>query len=351
MGFSLNQLLENKLQESFLFTPFLGINVSIIDERLGSWNSAYGLSDPKTRHSFALNSSCYIYSITKTFAAVTLLKLLEQNKLDLDASVQEYFHEFDIDKRITSRHLLNHTSGIVNYTELENYVPDVRNNPGSPWPEIEIVKLIESHDLDFAPGTSWHYSNTAYFVIKKLIELLSGLSFAQAIELYITKPLNLAATFVVQDISKDCLTPGFSRELHPNRSMERVDHKYHPGWCYTGLIISTSEDTVKFYHSLFSGEVLTQAQLAMLTEPVSIGSKEAGFGDPNYGLGIMIDKASEFGGLMYAHGGQGPGYNPWVMHLPDFFGRAVSIAVFANTAYGIVPRFLLKDIVVELQKY
>lgn len=347
------QKLQRQLEESFLFTPFLGVNVTIYDDRLGSWDTAFGYDNPQTKQALSPKACFYTYSITKTFVAVIILKLVEAGKFSLDDPLQQLLPELSIAEAITLRQVLNHTAGLPSYTSLDDYAPSVAANPGQPWPEERILTLLQTDTLDFEPGSGWRYSNTGYFALKKIIE--RELPFNDALERYITTPLGLKNTFVAKSVPvandaatfHTALTPGYSREFHDQGRMENVVYKYHPGWCYTGLIVSTTPETVRFYHALFGGELLPQTLLAELSNPVSIGYKDPRFGNPCYGLGVMIDTKSKHG-LMFSHGGQGPGFRPWVYHLPNYMGRAVTMAIFANVSSNSIPLPLADDLLSHL---
>ncbi|MEN8447646.1 MAG: serine hydrolase domain-containing protein [Cyanobacteria bacterium J06555_13] len=352
------QKLQQQLETSFLFTPFLGVNVTVQDEHLGVWHSACGYTDPQTKSALSPNALFYTYSITKTFVSTIILKLVESGVLSLDGALQKYLPTLNIASTITLRQVLNHTSGLPSYTALPEYSPSVAASPGEPWPETRVLDLLQTDALDFEPGTQWRYSNTGYFALKKVIE--RELPFAEALERYITVPLGLKNTFVADRIpvaakgengNKDntlSLTPGYGRELHPQNRMENIIYKYHPGWCYTGLIASTTEQTVLFYQALFGGDLLPPALMEQLQEPVSTGYKDPRFGEPCYGLGVMIDRDSKYGTTLF-HGGQGPGFRPWVIHVPDFEGRAVTIAIFANVSSDSIPLLLADDLLGQLR--
>ncbi|MEO1393807.1 MAG: serine hydrolase domain-containing protein [Cyanobacteria bacterium J06634_5] len=347
--------LQDQLNASFLFTPFLGVNVTIHDSTLGIWHAACGYSEPTAKTAIAPNATFYTYSITKTFVAVIILKLVEAGKLSLTDRLHHLLPALKIEKAITLRQVLNHTSGLPSYTALADYSPSVSASPGKPWPESRILQLLQTDTLDFEPGNGWRYSNTGYFALKKVIEKFSERSFPEALKHYITKPLGLKNTLAMESVPKEhtplnanlSITPGYSRELHAKNRMEDIVDKYHPGWCYTGLIASTTQETARFYHALFCEELLSQAMLNHLRKPVSIGFKDPHFGNPCYGLGVMIDTQSKYG-LMYSHGGQGPGFRPWVVHLPSFEGRALTLAIFANTSSSAIPLSLAGDLLSQL---
>jgi D-alanyl-D-alanine carboxypeptidase len=126
--------------------------------------------------------------------------------------------------------------------------------------------------------------------------------------------------------------------------MENVIPRYHPGWCLTGLVVSTTQETAKVYRSLFSGALLRERSLIEMRTCVPTGNDGGAFFKKSaYGLGLMVDPEWGFGGL-FGHGGDGPGYNTWAMHLPDFHGRSVTLAVFCNTRLAPHPFYLVKDL-------
>ena len=336
------------MDESFLFTPMLGISVALCDVKLGSWSGYCGYKNPKTKEHLGANEIFYIYSITKTFTAVAILKLVERGKLRLTDPVCRFIPDLGLSPVIAVKHLLNHTSGLPNYTELEDYLPSIVATPSQPWEEERILKLIQNGKRDFEPGGGWHYSNTGYFLLKKIIETLSTSSFASAMEEFIIRPLGLKNTFVVEGIPSPRLTPGYSRELSPDRRMENITNKYHPGWCYTGLLASSASDVVKFYQDLFLAKLLPAFLVAQLCEAVATGKKDPRFVNSCYGLGVMIDTGSPYGTLI-GHAGEGPGYNPWVMHLTNFHGRALSIAIFGNTGPVGIPLLLVHDLLSQIK--
>jgi D-alanyl-D-alanine carboxypeptidase len=133
--------------------------------------------------------------------------------------------------------------------------------------------------------------------------------------------------------------------------MEDVMRKYHPAWCLTGLIVSTTEEIATLYAALFGNRLMTAAALKEMTAWISCGGgPHPFFPKPGYGLGLMIDPEWRHGGF-YGHGGDGPGFNTWAMHLPDFHGREVTLAVFCNATMAAHPYKLTKNILRALEKY
>lgn len=346
---ALKNALQDQLDQSLLFAPCLGINVTIKDEKHGCWTAASGFSEPKTKTPISIDEQFYIYSITKTFTSICILQMAQSQKLSLDEPVTNWLPDLPFPPSVTVRRLLNHTSGVPNYTSLETYMPSVQESPSVPWSYNKLLELTcQQGQLDFEPGSNFKYSNTGYMLLLKVIEAVSGETFASVLQTNIFNPLELHKTYVAQEIDRGALVPGFCRYLNSSGLMENVIPKYHPGWCATGVIISTTSNVVQFYEGIFSGKLIAPEQLDEMCKLVITGQAPSPFfSKPCYGLGVMIDPESVHG-EKFGHGGDGPGYNTWVMHLPNFEGRKLTLAVFCNTSMGIHPFSLINDLLYVL---
>ena len=146
-----------------------------------------------------------------------MLQLVAEGKIGLDTPAADYLPEFGLDRRITVRMLLQHTSGMFNFTgELYEDGTVVLGIPwqGKEWvdnrfktyrPE-ELVRLALSKPARFEPGTGWSYSNTNYVLARLLIEKVTGRSFAEEMRRLILGPLGLSGT-VVPDTSPEIPEP------------------------------------------------------------------------------------------------------------------------------------------------
>jgi D-alanyl-D-alanine carboxypeptidase len=342
----LARALQAALDRWQLFAPCLGANVSIDDGLHGAWHGASGYRDADTKTPMPLHAQSYIYSITKTFTAVRVLQLAESGALALDDPVSSHLAELPFPATVTLRRLLNHTAGVPSYTSLPDYLPANRESPGRPWSYEQVRDRTCTGRFDFEPGTGWSYSNTGYMLLAKLIETVTGKSYAENVRNAIAEPLCLSRTSVAEDVDDGALVPGYCRYLNDDHAIEDITRRYHPGWCLTGLISSTTDDIAKFFSRLLSGSLISAASLTQMKCAVQAGTAdEAGalFRKPAYGLGLMVDTGWEYGGL-YGHGGDGPGFNTWAMHLPAFHGRPLTLVAFCNTTMGGHPAYLVRDL-------
>jgi len=283
----------------------------------------------------------YIFSITKTFVAACLLQL----GVVLDHPISTYLRELALPDGVTVRRLLNHTAGVPSYTDLADYLPATCQSPGQPWSPDEVIRRCCGGGLlDFPPGEGWHYSNTGYLLLARAVETVANAPLKTLIADRILTPLGLDRTYVAEAVDSGLVTPGYTRQLSADESMIDVVPIYHPGWCLTGLMVSTVDEVARFLAALMNGQHLDPSRLTAMTAPVATGGRAGPFFRcPSYGLGLMIDPHRGHGGL-FGHGGDGPGANTWAMHLPSFYGRPVTLVVFCNTTMGGHPFYLTKDL-------
>ncbi|HEY8099833.1 MAG TPA: serine hydrolase domain-containing protein [Burkholderiaceae bacterium] len=344
MNAALQNALQSQLERWQHFAPCPGTNVTIIVSDQGIWNGASGHSNVDTAEVMDRNANCYIYSITKTFTAIRILQLCEQDALSLNDPISRYLPELSHHPAINIRQLLNHTSGIPSYTDLQGYLPANLAQPSNAWSHDEVVKMTCTGELDFSPGEGWHYSNTGYMLLHRLIEAVSKRSFADNINEGIVEQIELKKTYVATGIDAGKLTPGYCPYLNDLEVMEDVTQIYHPGWCLTGLIVSTTEEIAQLYAALFNHRLINPESLKEMTRWLPCGNETHPFFNKScYGLGLMIDPEWQYGGF-YGHGGDGPGFNTWALHLPDFEGSEVTLVVFCNATMGSHPYKLTKNL-------
>jgi D-alanyl-D-alanine carboxypeptidase len=239
-----------------------------------------------------------VYSVTKTFLAVLCLRL----ELDLDAPLSTWVD----DRRLpdaTLRQLLHHTSGIPDYGRLPEYAAAVRDSPGEPWDDEELVARSLAGGCDFPPGAGWAYSNTGYLLVRRILEDAAPGGLAAALARELLEPLGLSSTSLA-------LEPGDLLDLAPARSTQVGDGehdvrgRYHPRWVGHRTLASTAADQRRFWTALARGEL---CDLRVLADAVDVGREAPGFARPGYGLGVMVDRGRG-DGVLIGHGGGGPGY-------------------------------------------
>ncbi|MEW9552637.1 serine hydrolase domain-containing protein [Nonomuraea sp. NPDC050783] len=302
---------------------FVGVTLRVHDER-GTWTAAAGLAELNGTTEPPIDGHVRIGSNTKTFIATAVLRLVAEGRIELDAPVAGHLPEFGLDERITVRMLLQHTSGIFNFTgeyyEDGTFVPGTPATPsGKPWadgrfttyrPE-ELVKLALSKPARFEPGTDWSYANTNYVLARLLIEKVTGRPLAQEMHRLILGPLGLTGT-CQPTAESDLPAPhahAYYRYQEPGGQETVLDVTEHnPSWISSGGdMISTTRDLHTFVTALLGGELLPAELLAQMCTPES----KAG-----YGLGVFVQPAPG-GGTLITHNGGIAGHAALMYATPD----------------------------------
>ncbi|MDP1512361.1 serine hydrolase domain-containing protein [Paenibacillus sp. CMAA1739] len=269
-----------------------------------TWSYAAGLADLSTKKPMKTDFRFRIGSVTKTFIATVLLQLSEENRLNLDDSIEKWLpgviqgNGYD-GNQITIRQILNHTSGIADYVNSKDF--DYTDTKKSYTAE-EFVKMGISLPPDFAPGKGWSYSNTGYVILGILIEKVTGNSYAEEVENRIIEPLDLSNTFLPGNSS---VIPGIKHArgyFQLDGASELKDVTYINPGSSDGDMISTADDLNKFFSYLLSGKLLKEQQLKQMLTTVPTDREGTG-----YGLGIFETKLPN-GVSIWGHKGRVLGF-------------------------------------------
>ncbi|WP_327095362.1 beta-lactamase family protein [Nocardia vinacea] len=313
--------------EEIIDSGFVGVSVRVRDER-GEWAGSAGVAELGGTAKPPIDGHVRIASNTKTFTAALVLRLVAEGKLGLDIPVVAYLPEFALDERITVRMLLQHTSGIFNFTgELyaDGTIVAGIPAPGTPWggqwvddrfhtyrPQ-ELVELALSKPTRFEPGTGWSYSNTNYALARLLIEKVTGRSFAEEMRRLILEPLALSGTLVPD--SPEVPEPhahAYYRYEEDGRDTTVDITRHDPSWNPSGGdMISTTRDLATFISALNSGKLLPAELLSEMRTPFPTGIPGMG-----YGLGVFVQETA-CGGTVITHNGGHAGYATLMYATPD----------------------------------
>lgn len=278
----------------------------------GAWSTTAGVGNIRTKAPRSADDRYRVGSITKTFVSTVLLQLEAEGRLSLDDTVDKWLpgmvsgHGHD-GRAITLRMLLNHTSGVFNYTADEDFGRTYflkdgffkhRYDRTSP---ADLLAIAMSHEPDFAPGTSWNYSNTNYLLAAMVIEKATGHPYGAEIRDRIIEPLHLSATSVP---GTRVTVPQPSSRAYSKLAETATGPTYdvttlNPAIAYgSGEMISDSADLDRFYSALLRGRLLPPHQLKEMKSTVQIE------GAPNvrYGLGL-IDRTLSCGVHVWGHDG------------------------------------------------
>ncbi|GAB2649294.1 serine hydrolase domain-containing protein [Nocardia goodfellowii] len=301
-------LLQQTIDE-LVGTGFTGLSLRVNDEH-GEWVGSAGIAELGTTAVPPVDGHIRIGSNTKTFIATVVLQLAGENKIDLDAAVVDYLPEFDLDPRITVRMLLQHTSGVFNFTgevfEDGSVAPGI-DWSGQAWVDNrfktyrpqELVEFALSKPARFEPGTDWSYANTNYVLAKLVVEKVTGRTLGQEMDRLILGPLGLSGT-VVPETSTEIPEPhahAYYRYEDAAGAQQIADvTNQNPSWISGGGdMISTTADLHTFITALVTGKLVPSALLEQMFTPHS---------KIPYGLGVFVQESAS-GTVITHNGGHG----------------------------------------------
>ena len=252
-------------------------------------------------------------SITKQFTAAAILALQQDGKLTVDDAICGYLDTCpDAWKPLTIRHLLTHTSGLVDYTDFASFEP-TEMYPATPQ---ELVERFRTFPLAFAPGTLYDYCNSNYVLLGLIIERASGMAYADYLHQRFFLPLGMTATGY--DTSRGAIADGAQGYVVPGKKSGFLDTStlYAAGGLY-----STVGDLFRWDQALYTDEALDRDQLEQMFTPAL----------RDYGFGWKIEVIN--GRRRISHPGNMTGVATFFARYPD--DRA-TIIVLSNMEYANV---------------
>ncbi|WAL67898.1 serine hydrolase [Amycolatopsis cynarae] len=271
-----------------------------------------------------------IGSITKMFVATVVLQLVGERRLQLSDTVEQWLPKVvngngNQGSRITVEMLLNHTSGLYNYTD-EKFMKQVLDHPHRTYKPIELVGYALAHPPYFPPGTSYAYSNTNYILLGMIIERVTRRAYAAEIRDRILQPLGLRDTFVPE--VSDVLPPPFMHGYSMTPQGKTDVTEFNPSWAGSAAgMISTVGDLDRFEAALLGGTLLQSGLLNTMLTPTPLLDIKTGVGRYRYGLGIAITTLS-CGVEVYGHIGEVPG------SISNLYGTRGGSHVLASNLNG-----------------
>ncbi|MEM7155236.1 MAG: serine hydrolase domain-containing protein [Myxococcota bacterium] len=300
--------------ESAVDAGLPGVSMAIRD-RDGVWEGAAGFADLDRGTPMEPCHRTRIASVTKTFVAATVLRLVDQGRLGLDDTLGERLPQRSQRvahaDQITVRQLLSHTSGVYNFLDVP-LVLELFNRPDRTWTVQECFEQAADRDSDFAPGTGWSYSNTNYILLGWIIEAVTGLPHEQVMHDEFFEPLELYQTsYRVDDFDVSGVVHGYFDLFGDQALVDSTDSYANLCIGPDGGMISSAHDMLVFFDHLFGEEDLLSSEALSQMLPFA-PTGEPDF--PTYGLGIETWGEGER--LAYGHGGHEFGYRTFAYHFP-----------------------------------
>jgi len=333
-GLTFYEKLQRALDMSLESSIGKGVSAAVIMPDGEMWEGSSGISHDETPITpdmlFAIGSA------QKMFVGASILQLAEEGKISLDDSLHQWLPPYpNVDSTITIRQLLNHTSGLYNFVDNDEYWQAIFDDPERIWTMEELLLTFNKEPL-FEKGTDWHYSQTAYNMLRMIIEKITGCDIPVVNEQRFRNPLELDYSFTSKQGELPVVYAHGWFDMDRDGSYD--DFSSFPRNAFVsgigGEIWSTAGDLARWARKLFyEKRVLSQSSLdQMLTFHSPCTGEE--FICAGYGLSVVKFNSQHMGGLdAIGHAGNAPGYAAACIFFPDL---KVSLGIVDNSEEGEV---------------
>lgn len=295
----------NALEEN---DKFMG-SVSVRQNGKVIYSKAIGLADIENNIKATENTKYRIGSISKTFTAVLALKAVEEGKLNLNQTIDQWFPNILNADKIKISDLLNHRSGIHNFTTD----PDYLNYYTQPNSEEKMIETITQAGSDFLPNTNTAYSNSNYVLLTFILEKAFDKTYSELVQEYIAEPLGLVNTYVFDEIKSQ---NNEAKSYRFTGSWEIQPETHYSVPLGAGAIISTSNEITKFSDALFNEKLLKAESLQSMKNIIN-------------GLGFGLFQIPFYEKIAYGHSGEIDGFSAVFAHFEE---DEISYALLSNAS-------------------
>jgi len=305
-----------------------GAAVAVIDHGEILYSRGYGLADLEIGRPITTDTSFYLASLSKQFTGMAIMLLAEQGKLTFDDRLLSYFPQFPAwGADITLRHMLYHTSGLPQYTQLfssSEKVSQFSRDVTGLTNNAVLARTMDLAGLEFPAGTQYAYGGIGYILLAMIVRIVSGQSFAEFLKAKVFDPLGMKHT-VVYDESRPIrhkLAHGYWKE---HDRFERLDYPMLTAG--DGGLFSTLDDLFLWDQALNTERLVSKAMLARaFTSGATNDGTQVG-----YGFGWItnvfpylsdaerkqLDALGSTDLRHVAHGGSWPTYYNYIIRLLD----------------------------------
>ncbi|MEP0177857.1 MAG: serine hydrolase domain-containing protein [Paraglaciecola sp.] len=297
------------------------LSLAIVKDGEPVYQKSIGYTDVASKQKPNIDTQYHIGSITKVFTSTMIFQLIDEGKLSLDTKLAKYYPKVKNANKITISMLLNHRSGIYNFTNAADYIEYMEQ----PKAKAEMVSLIEGLGSDFEPDSQASYSNSAYVLLGFIIEDITQDSYANQLQNRVVAKLNLDRTMFAGPIDVEAnQANSYTYESEDWVPATQTDMSIPHG---AGAIISTLSEIGKFLTGLFNGKLVSANSLDKMKEV-------------NQGYGRGLFKFPFYEKEIYGHSGGIDGFVSQAGYFP-----ADNVA-FTLTSNGL--NYKLNDISIGL---
>ena len=282
-------------------------SVSIFKDGKEVYQFSYGYADIKRNIKSNANTKYRIGSITKTFTATVIMKLVEDGILSLTDTLIDFYPQISNADKITIANMLEHRSGISDFTDVSDYC-DWNTQFIS---KEQLLERIVTGGSNFKPDDQFQYSNSNYVLLTFIVEDMSGKPIEQLFKDLIFEPLDLKRT-------------SFGGIIYPDNN-EALSYVKLSQWNVTpetdlsiplgaGAITSTPTDVNTFFTALFAGKIVNEDSLEQM-----MNLKE------RFGYGISFSQIHDL--HSYGHAGRIDGFHSITAYFPE---KNLAVTILSN---------------------
>jgi D-alanyl-D-alanine carboxypeptidase len=300
-----------------------GVSVGVIRRGEVVLAKGYGLANVELEVPATKDTVYELLSVGKQFTAAAILLLVEEGKVSLDEAVSAYLPDApDAWKGVKVRHLLSHTSGITDYTDIRPFFENICLDA---TPD-ELMKPVKARPLDFEPGTRSRYSNSNYYVLGMIIERAGRMTYADFLAKRVFAPLGMRATRVndLRDIIPGRASgyhwlgedaeklPPFLSGYHGVKNVLQNAVYVSPTrkWA-AGAVVSSVTDMARWEAAIVGGKLLKRATWEQMAIPARLSSRV----ETGYGLGTELSTRN--GHRLSGYQGGGMAFNGTFLRRVD----------------------------------
>ncbi len=285
----------------------------------------FGVANVRTGRPIGSHDRMRIASAAKAFSGAVALSLVSEGKLSLNDRIGERLPGLpEAWSEVTLGQLLNHTSGIPDFSQEPAFQEAVLASPTKAPPPEELLSFVEDEDLLFDPGSEYHYSNSDNIVVALMAEAATGMSYEDLLRERVYKPLGLSRTTLPRgpNLRKPYIH-GYDPSEHPP---EDVSELLAAGWAWaSGGIVSSPADLNDFIRGYVGGKLFDERTRAKQRRVVEGGGSEPP-GPGKNSAGLAIFRYETRCGTVWGHTGNTAGYTQFMAASPNG-SRSVTVSV------------------------
>ncbi|MFE9621677.1 serine hydrolase domain-containing protein [Streptomyces sp. NPDC006527] len=300
-----------------------GVTVGIWTPDKGRYVKSFGVADRSTGEKMRPDLYMRIGSETKTFTVTAVLDLVDEGRIGLDDTIDQYVDGVPNGDRITLRQLAGMRSGLFNYSEDDDFFKALTSDPRREFTPRQLLDYAFRHPVLFPPGEKFSYSNTNLILLGLVVEKISGQTLGDYIQEHIIDPVGLGDTLFPKGAEfPEPHAQGYTNQTATGKIEDSAD--WNPSWGWAaGAMISTLQDLRVWARTVATGEMPDGERLiSIATQKQRLVTPPTPIPGAGYGLGIFNVQG------WIGHNGSLPGYESLTVYLPS---AETTLVVLLNT--------------------